>query len=117
VLRVILRGVFDRIPNLELIVGHMGETLPFMMSRVYVMTPEVGRLQPPGQPVSSQPRALHLRRLQLHSSFLDLLLQVGSGRIMFSADYPYGSMAETRAFLEKLPVSPAERERIAHGNG
>jgi predicted TIM-barrel fold metal-dependent hydrolase len=34
VLRVILSGVFDRIPNLQLIVGHMGETLPFMMSRV-----------------------------------------------------------------------------------
>jgi hypothetical protein len=39
VLRIILSGVFDRIPNLELIVGHMGETLPFMMSRVDVMTP------------------------------------------------------------------------------
>ncbi len=48
--------------------------------------------------------------------FLDLLLQVGVDRIMFSADYPYGSMAEARAFLERLPVSPSDRERIAHGN-
>ena len=35
---------------------------------------------------------------------------------MFSADYPYGSMAEALAFLETLPVSDAEREAIAHGN-
>ena len=35
---------------------------------------------------------------------------------MFSADYPYASMAQARAFLEQLPVSPADRERIAHGN-
>jgi predicted TIM-barrel fold metal-dependent hydrolase len=49
-------------------------------------------------------------------AFLDLLLQVGVERIMFSTDYPYGSMAQARRFLEQLPVSPADRERIAHGN-
>jgi predicted TIM-barrel fold metal-dependent hydrolase len=49
-------------------------------------------------------------------TFLDLMLQVGVDRIMFSADYPYASMAEARAFLFKLPVSTADRERIAHGN-
>ena len=35
---------------------------------------------------------------------------------MFSVDYPYGSMAKARAFLEKIPVSAADKERIAHGN-
>ena len=35
---------------------------------------------------------------------------------MFSVDYPYGSMAEARAFLEQLPVSGADKERIAHTN-
>ena len=35
---------------------------------------------------------------------------------MFSADYPYSSMAQARAFLDQLPVSPADRARIAHGN-
>ena len=48
--------------------------------------------------------------------FLDLLLEVGVGRIMFSVDYPHGSMAEARAFLDHIPVSAADRERIAHGN-
>lgn len=116
VLRIILGGVFDRLPNLQLIIGHMGEALPFMLSRVDMMTPEITRLQ---HPVS------HYLRNHVHytfagfnytSTFLDLLLQVGVGRIMFSADYPYGSMTEARAFLEKLPVSPADKEQIAHGN-
>jgi len=49
-------------------------------------------------------------------TFLDLLLEVGVDRIMFSADHPYASMAEARTFLDQLPVSPADRERIAHGN-
>ena len=50
------------------------------------------------------------------SAFLDLLLQVGADRIMFSTDYPYASMAQARGFLDQLAVSPADRERIAHGN-
>jgi hypothetical protein len=35
---------------------------------------------------------------------------------MFSADYPYASMTQARAFLDQLPVSEADRERIAHRN-
>jgi predicted TIM-barrel fold metal-dependent hydrolase len=35
---------------------------------------------------------------------------------MFSADYPYSSMAQARSFLDRLPVCPADRDKIAHGN-
>jgi predicted TIM-barrel fold metal-dependent hydrolase len=50
-------------------------------------------------------------------TFLDLLLELGGiDRIMFSADHPYASMAQARAFLDQLPVSAADKERIAHGN-
>ena len=49
--------------------------------------------------------------------YLNLLLELGGiDRIMFSADYPYQSMTQARAFLEQIPVSAADRERIAHGN-
>jgi hypothetical protein len=48
--------------------------------------------------------------------FLDLLLQVGVSRIVFSADYPYSSMSLARTFLEQIPVSPEDKEQIAHGN-
>jgi uncharacterized protein len=44
------------------------------------------------------------------------MLQVGVDRIMFSTDHPYQSMAEGRAFLDRAPVSDADREKIAHGN-
>jgi hypothetical protein len=49
-------------------------------------------------------------------TFLDLFMEVGVDRIMFSADYPYSSMVEARAFLDRLPVSTADRHKIAHGN-
>lgn len=116
VLRMILGGIFDRYPKLEIIVGHMGEALPFMMSRVDIMTPDITGLK---RPVSAYLREnVHytFSGFNFAPTFLDLLLQVGIDRIMFSADYPYGSMEQARAFLDRLPVSPADRERIAHGN-
>ncbi len=116
VLRIILGGVFDRYPKLQMIVGHMGEALPFMQSRLDIMTREITGLE---RPVSAYLREnLHytFSAFNFIPTFLDLLLQVGVDRIMFSADYPYGSMAQARAFLDQLPVSAADRERIAHGN-
>jgi hypothetical protein len=115
VLRMILGGVFDRYPKLQFVIGHLGESLPSMMQRVDVMS-VAAKLQ---RPVSAYLRDnVHytLSGFNYQPSFLNLLLEVGVGRIMFSADYPYGSMKDARAFLEQLPVTAADKERIAHGN-
>jgi hypothetical protein len=46
-----------------------------------------------------------------------LLLELGGvDRMMFSIDHPYQSMVEGPAFLSQLPISAADKERIAHGN-
>jgi uncharacterized protein len=117
VLRLILGGAFDRYPNLQLVVGHMGEGLPFFMPRLEVALPvEVTKLE---RPVGSYLREnLHYTfgGFNWVQAFLDLVLQVGVERIMFSTDHPYASMAQARAFLDKLPASPADKERIAHTN-
>lgn len=116
VLRMILGGTFDRYPNLQVIIGHMGEALPFMLPRADIMTTAVTGLK---RPISAYLREnIHytFSAFNFIPTFLDLLLQVGIDRIMFSADYPYGSMAQARLFLDQLPVSAADRERIAHGN-
>lgn len=116
VLRMVLGSVFDRHPKLQVIVGHMGEALPFMISRTDLMTPSITGLS---RPVSAYLRDnVHytFSGFNFTPTFLDLLLQVGIDRIMFSCDHPYGSMAQARAFLDQLPVSTGDRERIAHGN-
>ena len=50
------------------------------------------------------------------ATFLNLLLEVGADRIMFSADHPYASMSKARSFLDQLPVSASDKEKIAHRN-
>ena len=118
VLRMILGGVFDRHPKLQVVIGHLGEGMPFML-------PRLNKNLSPMELRSSIARLGDYLRENVHytfggfnfpATFLDLLLEVGVERIMFSVDYPYGSMAEARAFLEQLPVTAADKERIAHGN-
>jgi predicted TIM-barrel fold metal-dependent hydrolase len=117
VLRLILSGAFDRYPSLQLVIGHLGETLPFMLPRLDLALPT--QVTKRDRPIGAYLREnLHytFSGFNYTPTFLDLLLQVGVDRIMFSADYPFASMAQAHAFLDQLPVSPADKERIAHGN-
>jgi uncharacterized protein len=117
IVRLMLGGVFDRFPKLQIAIGHLGEGLPFML-------PRLDRNLPPAMTKLKRPLGDYLRQnihytfggFNFPATFLDTLLEVGVERILFSVDYPYGSMTAARAFLEQLPVSAADRERIAHGN-
>ncbi len=116
VLRMALGGVFDAHPELQIVIGHMGETLPFMIERVDSMPPSVTGLKKPISAYLRENVHYTFAGFNFLPTFLQLMLEVGVDRIMFSADHPYRPMAEARAFLDGLPVSPADRERIAHGN-
>jgi predicted TIM-barrel fold metal-dependent hydrolase len=116
-IRMILGGVFDRHPKLQVVIGHLGEGIPFML-------PRLDKIMPKEMTKLDRPIAAYLREnvhytfggFNFAATFLNLLLEIGVERIMFSVDYPYGSMAEAREFLQHLPVSETDRERIAHGN-
>ena len=116
VLRMIVGRVFDAHPELQIVVGHMGETLPFMLQRVDVMSPAMTKLKKPISAYLCENVHYTFSGFNFLPTFLELLLQVGVDRIMFSTDHPYQSMAEGRAFLDRAPVSDGDRHRIAHGN-
>jgi len=115
-LRIITAGVFDRFPKLQLILGHLGETLPFMIRRVDNMNPGMTGLKKPISGYLRENFHYTFSGFNFAPAFLALLLEVGIDRIMFSADHPYASMVAARSFLNQLPVSPTDKERIAHGN-
>jgi uncharacterized protein len=116
ILRIILGGTFDRHPGLQIVIGHLGETLPFMLSRLDVMPTAMTKLRRPISAYLRENIYYTFSGFNFTATFLDLLLQVGTDRIMFSADYPYGSMVQARTFLDGLPMSNADKEKIAHGN-
>jgi hypothetical protein len=117
VLRIILSGAFDRYPGLQLVIGHLGEALPFMLPRLdHNMPPQLTKLKRPIGEYLRENLHYTFSGFNYTPNFLDLLFQVGVDRIMFSADYPYSSMSAARNFLEQLPLSPVDKQRIAHGN-
>jgi predicted TIM-barrel fold metal-dependent hydrolase len=116
-LRMILGGVFDRHPKLQVVIGHMGEAIPFMLPRLNRnLSPQLTKLSRPFSDYLRQNVHYTFGGFNFTPTFLNLLLEIGVDRIMFSVDYPYGSMEEAMSFLRHLPVSELDRERIAHGN-
>jgi uncharacterized protein len=117
-LRLVLSGTLDRHPQLKIILGHMGEALPFMLARcedkVAAEAAKVLR-RTVTQTILDQVWITTSGFFTL-PPFLAALHTFGVDRILFSVDYPYSANAEGRAFLDALPLSPADREKIAHGN-
>ena len=98
VLRLVLSGAFDRYPSLQLVVGHMGEALPFMMPRFEVALPgEATGLERPVGAYLRENVHYTFGGFNWVQAFLGLLLQVGAERIMFSTDHPYASMEKHAA--------------------
>ena len=117
ILRIILGGVFDRYPHLQLMIGHLGEALPFMLPRLdHNLPTQLTKLDRPIGAYLRENIYYTFSGFNYIPNFLDLLFQVGVERIMFSADYPYSSMLAAKNFLEQLPISPSDKNRIAHRN-
>jgi predicted TIM-barrel fold metal-dependent hydrolase len=117
VIRMIMGGVFDRYPKLQVVIGHLGEGIPFMLPRLDKNMPrELTKLERPVADYLRNNVYYTFGGFNFPATFQNLLSEVGAGRILFSVDYPFGSMTEARTFLEQLPLSPDDRERIAHGN-
>jgi predicted TIM-barrel fold metal-dependent hydrolase len=99
------------------LVSELGEGLPGMFQRLDVMPPAVTKLKRPVTSYLRENIQYTFSGFFFPPTFLALLLELGGvARMMFSIDHPYQSMVEGRAFLEQLPVSAADKERIAHGN-
>jgi predicted TIM-barrel fold metal-dependent hydrolase len=117
VLRMVLGGVFDRHPELRLVVGHMGEMLPFMLARVD------DNLPPKVTGLDRLPSEYILDNVHITTSglftlapLLCTLMVFGAERVLFSVDWPYAPNEDGRRLLDSAPLSPDDRERIAHGN-
>jgi len=117
-LRLVLSGALDRHPRLKIVIGHMGEALPFMLDRIDETTANEAKSH-----LSRSVRQTLVDQVWLTTSgfftmvpFMAALMTFGVDRILFSVDYPFASNARARAFLDALPVSAADRAKIAHGN-
>ena len=116
-LRLILAGVFDRLPNLQIIIGHMGEMLPFMLARINnTLTPAAKHLQRTVPEYFLQNFSITTSGFFTEPPLLLALQVIGADRIIFAVDYPYASNEQGRAFLDNASLSPVDKEKISHLN-
>jgi hypothetical protein len=116
-LRLIINGLFDRLPKLKIIIGHMGENLPFSIARSEMVL---------GRVTTNLKRSIgeyFCDHFYLTTSgyfttppFRCAQQVVGIDRIMFSVDYPFSANTAGRKFLDNLSVSPEDMVKIAHRN-
>jgi predicted TIM-barrel fold metal-dependent hydrolase len=116
-LRLILAGVFDRLPTLQIIIGHMGEMIPFMLARIdNILTPMAKHLQHPVPEYFLQNFYITTSGFFTNPPLLLALQVIGADRIIFSVDYPFSPNEQGRAFLDSASISPADKEKISHLN-
>jgi uncharacterized protein len=116
-LRLILSGAFDTYPELRVISGHWGEMVPFYLARLDDLLPRAitGLSRTISETYRAQIWVTPSGMFDLpHFKFIHEVL--GADRIIWSNDYPYLTLDGTRAFIESLPVSDHDREKIAFRN-
>jgi uncharacterized protein len=117
-LRLIVSGLFDRFPTLQLIIGHMGEGLPYALARSSAVLSQAAHLR---QPVAAYFQSnIHITTSgyftpQPLRCALDV---VGLNRLLFSVDYPFSPNTRGRNFLNSLAdlLSTEDLAKLAHGN-
>jgi uncharacterized protein len=115
-LRLILGGVFDRFPSLQFVIGHMGEAVPFFLARASEHLDPFSGLSRPVSDYFVEHFYVTTSGMFTFPPLLCLLLVLGADRVIFSVDYPYATNAAARQFINTAPISPADREKIAHLN-
>jgi 2,3-dihydroxybenzoate decarboxylase len=116
-LRLVFGGVFDRFPNVTLILGHLGETLPYLLWRFD------SRARIYGLKLKNPPSEYIRRQICITTSgmfsaepLLCSINALGAGRVMFSVDYPFESAVEAAQFIETVPLESSTRVDICFGN-
>ncbi len=119
-LRIMASGLFDRFPDLQLILGHMGELVPFHFGRFdqFAQTP-FARTATHKHSLSHYVRNNVLITTSGNLSpetLIGAMLAVGIDRILFATDYPIADASIFNTMIEQAPISAGDKQKIFHDN-
>lgn len=118
-LRLVFSGVFDRFPRLKIILGHMGEGLPFQRwrfdSRFAVYSHGIRLAKKPSEYIGSN-IVITTSGVCSPAALSGAIAEMGAEAVLFSVDYPYESTAIAADFIEQAPMDDATRSLVCHGN-
>ncbi|NQV55167.1 MAG: amidohydrolase [Rhodospirillales bacterium] len=120
-LRLICSGLFDEYPKIQIILGHMGEGIPFNLWRIDNRNGWVKA--PPTYPAKRLVADYIQENFHITTSgnfrtqtLIDTLLEVGADRILFSTDYPFEGVEDAALWFDDASISEADRLKIGRTN-
>ena len=115
-IRLVLSGVFEAYPRLKIILGHLGESLPFSLWRIDMALQRQGNRPMPFRDTFREHFWITTSGNFSTPSLLCSLMEMGADRILFSVDYPFVPNAPGVKWMEHVPLSPEDRAKILNGN-
>jgi predicted TIM-barrel fold metal-dependent hydrolase len=116
-LHLVLAGVFDRYPTLQVILGHWGEMIPFYLDRLDEALPQaVTGLDRTIGDVVRQNTWITPSGMFSHAQLRFCIDTVGVDRILYAVDYPFIGNDDAATFLEQADLPEEAKAAIAHGN-
>ena len=120
-LRLIGSGLFDAHPRLQIILGHLGEGLPYYLWRIdnrnnWMKAPHKYAAR---KPVADYFRANFYLTTSGHYStpaLIDAMAEIGAERVMFSVDYPFEDFSDAADWFDHAPISETDRRKIGRTN-
>jgi len=117
-IRLVLSGVFDAYPDVKIILGHLGESLPFSLWRIsHAMS------RPGNRSAAGSFRDYFCKHFWITTSgnfsnpaLLCCVMEMGVDRILFSVDYPYVENKPGTDWLPTIPLSAEDKRKIMSGN-
>jgi len=115
-IRLVLSGVFEKYPGLKIILGHLGEGLPFYLWRIDMALARQGNRKTPFRDTFREHFWITTSGNFSTPSLLCCVMEMGADRILFSVDYPFVPNPPGVKWMEHVPLGPEDRAKILHGN-
>lgn len=118
-LRIVYGGLLDRFPTATIVLGHLGETLPYFAWRIqhcFEYNPSDKRVERRLQDYLADNFYVTTSGHFSDQALISALLTIGADRILFAVDYPYEVMEPAARWIERAPISETDRRKIAAGN-
>ena len=115
-IRLVLSGLFDQYPRLKIIVGHMGEGLPFLLWRISQALSREGNKARPFREVFREHFWITTSGNFSTAALLCSMMEMGTDRILFSVDYPFVDNPPGTQWMQHVPVATEDFKKIMSGN-
>jgi predicted TIM-barrel fold metal-dependent hydrolase len=120
-MRLICKGIFDKLPDLKIILGHLGEVFPYILERTDARISKYHDISPA---VNKQLPGYYFKNniyittsgMYSHAAFNCAKEVMGIDRILLGTDYPYEMMEDCNQFLKEVALSETDKEKLCYRN-